>query len=300
MSYSMFSVHLIWLDSTIFLSPLDVPWSDFPPSDASYLSSPDTPSTVFPERLIRPLPRRSLKSRLSQEAVEAITYPPTLPSTSLPTYTHYGENGEFMNQSKVILSNHSDGYDHDHDHDHYDDDHEHDHCPHHHHHHCHHDEDDDELDSGDDSLGPVRHSTPYRSSPHSPRSSRATRYGTKNAGSGTDGYEAFENTNNKKKRKIPTSGSLSLHHSSLTNDLAHLGINGGKNGASDDAYYASTHSGSAGLGVQGAGRGRNSRKLPGRNPLGVSVNGTNARAGSSKYDQNMNANAKGRSRFATE
>lgn len=199
--------------------------------------------------------------------------------------------------SKVMLSNHSDGYehdhDHDHDHDHYDDDHEHDHCPHHHHH-CHHDEEDDDLDSGDDSLGPVHHSTPYRSSPHSPRSSRASRYGTKNAGSGPDGYEAFENTNNKKKRKIPTSGSLNLHNSTLTNDLAHLGING-KNGVSDDPYYASTHSGSvAGLGVQGAGRGRNSRKLPGRNPLGVSVNGTNARPGSSKYDQNISANAKGR------
>lgn len=204
-----------------------------------------------------------------------------------------------MNQSKVILQNHSDSYDHDHDHDHYDDDHEHDHCPHHHHH-CHHDEDDDELDSGDDSLSHVRHSTPYRSSPHSPRSSRASRYGTKNTGSGPDGYEAFENTNNKKKRKIPTSGSLSLHHSTLTNDLAHLGINGGKNGASDDPYYASAHSGGAsGLGVQGAGRGRNSRKLPGRNPLSVSVNGTNARTGSSKYDQNMSTNAKGKSRSAT-
>ncbi|KAL2411137.1 hypothetical protein ABEF94_000145, partial [Exophiala dermatitidis] len=98
----------------------------------------------------------------------------------------------------------------------------------------------------------------------------------------------------KKKRKIPTSGSLSLHHSTMTNDLARLSLSGSKDGSADDSYHTTTkHSGgSAGLGVQGAGRGRGGRKLPGRNPLGVSVNGSNARSGPSKYDLNMSANAK--------
>ena len=256
--------------------------------DTSYLSSPDTPSTVFPERLIRPLPRRSLKSRLSLEAADTIQYPPTLPSTSLPTYAHYGENGEYPNDSKVSVHQHSDGYDHDHDHDHeHDDDHE---CPHHHHH-CHHDEYEDDLDSQDEHMVPSRHY--FVSSPRSPRSGR-NRYSTRGSTSGPDGYEAFENTNNKKKRKIPTSGSLSLHHSAMTDQLAHMGISG-KDGPADDSYYSSTHAGnSAGLGVQGAGRGRSARKISGRNPLGVSVNGSNARSGPSKYDQNMTANAKGK------
>ncbi|OAL33372.1 hypothetical protein AYO20_07383 [Fonsecaea nubica] len=252
--------------------------------DTSYLSSPDTPSTVFPERLIRPLPKRSIKSRLSQEAAEAITYPPTLPSTSLPTYSHYGENGDYPNDSKVLVHQHSDGYDQDHDHDH-DDDHD---CPHHHH--CHHDEYEDDLDSQDERMVPVRHY--FVSSPRSPRSGRH-RYSSKGTMSGPDGYEAFENTNNKKKRKIPTSGSLSLHHSSVTDQLAHMGISGTRDGSADDSYSTIAHAGSpTGLGVQGAGRGRSTRKLPGRNPLGVSVNGSNARSSTSKYDQNMSANAK--------
>ncbi|KIX09462.1 uncharacterized protein Z518_00542 [Rhinocladiella mackenziei CBS 650.93] len=256
--------------------------------NTSYLSSPDTPSTVFPERLIRPLPKRSIKSRLSQEAADAITYPPTLPSTSLPTYAHYGENGDYPNDSKVLVQHHSDGYDHDHDHDH-DEEHDHHGCPHHHH--CHHDEYEDDLDSQDERMVPVRHY--FVTSQRSPRSARQSRYAAKGGASVPDGYEAFENTNNKKKRKIPTSGSLSLHHSTMTNELAHMGISGSKDGSADDSYYATTHTGtSSGLGVQGAGRGRNTRKLPGRNPLGVSVNGSNARSGPSKYDQNMSANAK--------
>ena len=249
----------------------------------SYLSSPDTTSSVFPDRLIRPLPKRSLKSRLSQEDANAIEFPPTLPSTTLPTYTHYGENGEYLNDSKVLVQN-GDLYD---DHDHYHD-HDHDHCPHHHH--CHHD-DDDELDSVDDSS-PValRRASSYRSSPRSPRSARHARYGSQAKGSisGPDGYEAFENTNNKKKRKIPTSGSLSLHHSSLTSDLAHLGISANNDGAGDDASAGSPTSG---LGVQGAGRGHFARRGGGRRPLGVSMNGPNLK--SSKYDQNMTATAKG-------
>jgi hypothetical protein len=254
----------------------------------SYLSSPDTTSSVFPDRLIRPLPKRSLKSRLSQEAAETIDYPPTLPSTSLPAYAHYGENGEYSNDSKVLVQN-GDLYD---DHDHYHDhEHDHDHCPHHHR--CHHDEDEDELESADDSSQvALRHASSYRTSPRSPRSARHARYGShpKASISGPDGYEAFENTNNKKKRKIPTSGSLSLHQSSLTSDLAHLGISANKDGAGDD-YIGQNGGPNSGVGVQGAGRGHFARRGSARRPLGVSMNGLNLK--SSKYDQNMTATAKG-------
>jgi hypothetical protein len=242
----------------------------------SYLSSPDTTSTIFPDRLIRPLPRRTIKSRLSAEAAETIEYPPALPSTTLPAYSHYGDHPDYLTDSKVLVHN-GQVYD---EHDLY---HDHDQCPHHHHH-CHHDDDDD-LDSAEDSS-PVALRHAHRS-PRSPRT-RHTRYGSQHKGSisGVDGYEAFENTNNKKKRKIPTSGSVSIHHSSLASDLAHLGISN-KDGASDD--YAGGQS--SGLGVQGAGRGHFARRGGSRRPLGPSVNGTNIK--SSKYDQNMSATAKG-------
>lgn len=204
------------------------------------------------------------------------------------------------------MHQHGDGYEHDHEHDHdhdhhHDHDHDHDHdddheCPHHHHH-CHHNEYEDDLDSQDERMAPPRHY--FVSSPRSPRSGRS-RYSNRGSTSGPDGYEAFENTNNKKKRKIPTSGSLSLHHSAMTDQMAHMGIGSTKDGAADDAYHSAAHtSASAGLGVQGAGRGRGARKVSGRNPLGVSVNGSNARSGPSKYDQNMSANAKGEIKNST-
>lgn len=263
-------------------------------TDSSYLSSPSTegvPSAVFPDRLIRPLPKRTLKSRLSLEAAESIEYPPSLPSSSLPNYAQYGEGGEYLSDSKVLVQ-HGEAYD---EHDNYHE-HDEDHCHHHHHHHCHHDEDDDDLDSADD-ASPValQNSASYRSPPRSPHAARHTRYGSQGGResiSGPDGYEAFENTNNKKKRKIPTSGSLSLHHSSLTNELAQLGIKSSKDGSFED-HASQSLPGSSGLGVQGAGRGHYARKAAARRPLGVSVNGSNARNGTAKYDQNMAATAKG-------
>lgn len=71
-----------------------------------------------------------------------------------------------------------------------------------------------------------------------------------------------------------------------------MGIN--HDGSADDAQHNVKNAGSSsGLGLQGAGRGRNTRKFTGRNPLGVSVNGSNARSFPSKYDQNVDNNAKG-------
>ena len=81
----------------------------------------------------------------------------------------------------------------------------------------------------------------------------------------------------------------------MTDQLAHMGISSTRDGLAADPYYAGAHAGnSSGLVVQAAGKGRGTRKLSGRNPLGVSINGANARSGPSKYDQNMTANAKGK------
>jgi len=190
-------------------------------------------------------------------------------------------------------------YEHEHDSYHDEDDHDHD-CPHshhHHHHHCHHhDDDEDDLDSVDD-ASPIaqRLSNPHRASPRSPRSPRHGRYNSYSgkSSSAPDGYEAFENTNNKKKRKIPTSGSLSIHQTSLNPDFSQMGVDS-RDGSTDDVSPACDQSPSGGIGVSGAGRSRSARKSNSRNPLGVSVNGSNVRAGSRKYDQSAVANINGK------
>lgn len=79
---------------------------------------------------------------------------------------------------------------------------------------------------------------------------------------------------------------MGLHHPSLSADLAHMALVGGKDGLVHDdgsgvgQYYGS---GSAampvGMGIQGAGRGRPGRRFSGRNPLAVSTNGSNVRSG---------------------
>ena len=179
----------------------------------------------------------------------------------------------------------SQDYAHDHDHDSLQDDDEHEeHCPHSHthshHHHCHHDDEDDDLDSIDD-VSPIalRHSNLNRATPRSPRAQRHGRYNSfgGKSSSGLDGYEAFENTNNKKKRKIPTSG---IQQGALNAEFAHMGL------SSRDASVEGLSASPSGMGVGGAGRGRTGgRKSNTRNPLAPSTNGTNVRAGSAKYEQ---------------
>lgn len=98
-----------------------------------------------------------------------------------------------------------------------------------------------------------------------------------------DGYEAFENTNNKKKRKIPTSGSSNMHQSATGPDFAHGGTLSRDPSADDTGTYERPASG---LGVQGAGRGRTGRKSSARNPLGPSTNAANLRT-SQKYETSL-------------
>ncbi|KAL8694689.1 MAG: hypothetical protein Q9218_000700 [Villophora microphyllina] len=106
-----------------------------------------------------------------------------------------------------------------------------------------------------------------------------------------DGYDSFENTNNKKKRKIPTSGSLGGHHSSLSAEMAHMGISPGRDfdmtlemDGSIGHYYGTGSSAVPAVSsiamATGAGRGRYgksaTRMSSERSPLGVSTNGHNA------------------------
>ena len=85
------------------------------------------------------------------------------------------------------------------------------------------------------------------------------------AASSADGYESFENTSNKKKRKIPLSGTAT-NQNQLSAEMASMGISGGLDGASDEVNGAvpvqqeyTPSPTSTGKGISGAGRGRYGR-----------------------------------------
>lgn len=252
-------------------------------------------SSVFPDRLIRPLPKRSLRSRLSLEAAEAIPFPPNPPSSSFPTYNHYGEHGEYVNDSKVLVQQDDDYCEHDHEHDH--------HHHHHHHHHHYHDHDhdhenhhhhdlEDDADSTEDldrGEAAMRRAMDYRENSVSQTARNYRHAANKASYSGSDGYDAFENTNNKKKRKIPTSSNMGLHQTSLSAELAHLGLNGSRHdiavaqddGAADGQYQPSMSNLSNTISNSARVRhGKETgRRASSRNPLGVSTSNFNVRPG---------------------
>ncbi|THC88368.1 hypothetical protein EYZ11_012190 [Aspergillus tanneri] len=173
-----------------------------------YNTTPDTPSPIYPDRLIRPLPKRTLRSRLSSDAADSILFPPT------PSATHlfYGaDTGEVVNDSKIYVQE-SDSHDPERDRRH----------PY---------ANGARLESDEDD-GPVvvRRSAGFRGSSLSPSTqpqllpSNGEAPPTKSSSAGPDGYDAFENTNNKKKRKIPTPGSLGGHHSTLSPEFSSMGL----------------------------------------------------------------------------
>ncbi|KAJ5134166.1 hypothetical protein N7448_000812 [Penicillium atrosanguineum] len=234
-------------------------------SDGTFNSAPDTPSLVYPDRLIRPLPKRTLRSRLSTDAADDIHYPPTPPASQI-FYGVSGDSEEVVTHSKAYVrqtietDRHELTPEADHEF-----------------------ETAVELDSGDED-GPVvvRRSAGFRGSlsPSSQPQGFAGKDGAKSS-AGPDGYDAFENTNNKKKRKIPTPGNMNGHHSALSPEFASMGLASSNPPASDGStgtYYGSGNPASPlGNGISGSGRGRlgrSTRSNSGRNPL--SANAQNA------------------------
>ena len=135
-------------------------------------------------------------------------------------------------------------------------------------------------------------------------------HSTASSNDSIDGYDSFENTNNKKKRKIPMSGALGNHQSSLSTEMAQMGISSARDldvsqveaDSGVGHYYGSGSSAmptvSSGNGISGAGRGRygraGTRHYSGRSPLGVSVNGSNTlQASRSLYHRRDNATVGG-------
>lgn len=247
-------------------------------SSFSAARSPDTASPIYPERAIRPLPNRRLKSRLSPEQQSSIIYPPDPPPMSPTLNFHVQENGARGGTTNGGLEHeyeHDHGHDHDHDHHHHH--HHHDAIPVHDHCMCKH----DEGDSGDEEVEfdhpDYRYATtgPLAVNGKAPLDSVQRRLmeasrGGKQVGPGSvassaDGYESFENTSNKKKRKIPLSSASSMHQSSLSAEMASMGINN-FDGTPDEyphaqrPHHAGPGSSPSGTGISGAGRGRYGRQ----------------------------------------
>lgn len=236
-------------------------------------SSPDTSSSMYPDRPIRPLPARSLRARLSPEQAESIVFPSNPPSTG-PLFNFPYTSSERSN--RALRTGEND------------------------HHACHcghtHSEVESEEDE-DERSGPLPSSPSYHYSRGVPgRSALATSSYHKpgSASSSVDGYESFENTNNKKKRKIPNMGSNSSHHATLSADVASMSIANHEHGEVDDGIvrYGSAPStpqyNSSGTGIAGAGRGRFGRSGSGRaerRVLGNSTNLVNAKASKRPSEQ---------------
>jgi hypothetical protein len=265
------------------------------PASTSRSQSADTTSSVYPNRPIRPLPKRRLRSRLAPDIAESILYPPA-PSTTTPLFYFpysYADPGYARAAQTSQQCVARDGHEHRHQEDNLDSDEE---------------EDGGGLARRHQSANNLSTSNGLRtcnggSQQHQLKMNISTALpmpkpqGPNSTTSSADGYESFENTNNKKKRKIPTPGNANGHHSHLSADLANLGISSPSEAgrpSHDDPdngggqlYGSGTITISAGPGNgmsgSGYGRGRATRRgygkltanYGGRSPLGVSTNGLN-------------------------
>jgi hypothetical protein len=220
--------------------------------------SPETISP-YPDRPIRPLPRRPLRERLSPDVAQSIKYPPA-PKTTTPLF-YYGynlpesgpngveeaqhpserERGDEIERTYISRRN------------------------------------GEELDSDEDEQA---YRSRINSRPSADPAGRSYRYVQKpgsnypnpqppaSAASSADGYDSFENTNNKKKRKIPTPGDSNLNGVHLSSDMAGMGISGPDDLVEDAGNVAAYHgSVNAIQGISGPGRGRYGRIRNGRSPL---------------------------------
>ncbi|GAW19624.1 hypothetical protein ANO14919_091120 [Xylariales sp. No.14919] len=231
--------------------------------------SPESSSSLFPDRPIRPLPKRRLRERLSPDVADSIKYPPApQPTTPLFVYPYNSQDSvsasadsvgtigrdsglkpggdtvfrrsgltagrdedSLMNQARRALG--SRGF----------------------------------HEPGEQGFRvPQRSGQPRQPKPQPPPSTASS----------ADGYDSFENTNNKKKRKIPIAGETILNGAHVLNEPASFGIpsppatvddDGGDHIPTSTPYYQSGGSLSNGQSISGPGRGRYGRIRNGRSPL---------------------------------
>jgi hypothetical protein len=247
--------------------------------------SPDALSP-FPDRPIRPLPKKPLRERLSPDVAQTIKYPPA-PKTSTSLFYTNGVHSlrEEGGANGVVESQHPAER-----------------------------ERADEVernyitrrrgDEGDSDEEVQGLQNQDRSKPLVDISNRSYRFVQSHktdskhpnplppasTASSADGYDSFENTNNKKKRKIPTPGDSTLTGVHLSSDLAGMGISGPDDLIDESSNGGgSYHSPGSGQGLSGPGRGRYGRIRNGRSPLrtlsDASSNWSNGRSAKQRQSQ---------------
>lgn len=238
-------------------------------------------SNLYPNRPIRPLPKRRLRERLSPEVAESIRYPPSArpvsifyppypadipeeeyrrhvpPSAGGPDY----ESGDEVRQFVGASRGHQNGVQHQ--------------------------GAEDNWESRSGAMVPraqPEFSSTYTGSRHALKGDQARHTGAMLPPTdlSTDGYESFENTNNKKKRKIPTAGDSSLGGSHSMSDGGTVPVSTGLaaahmqgDGTGSSQYQALSGSSTNNKGISGAGRGMFGRARNGRSPLRTLNNANN-------------------------
>lgn len=245
------------------------------PADHNPTMPPDTVSSLFPERPIRPLPKRRLKEKLSPEVAGSIKYPPsTLNSVPLFQYPPYTvkEDGSPPRPGSTsplertppdqstrnhdphysLRRNGASG------------------------------EGRDEADPDSRCVFMTR-PTPDILNRAGGRSAKADSRQTNpqpplSSASSVDGYDSFENTSNKKKRKIPLAGDSALSNvHGLAADINSHGSSSG-NSVGERVYHAAPgypSSYASSTGISGSGRGRLGRSASARSPLRALSDGNN-------------------------
>lgn len=269
--------------------------STYPPSSSTSVL-PDDTSPIYPGRPIHPRPTKSLRSRLSPQQADSILYPP-VPTTSKPLFYPYKESAQQTNgvgpdvapqgidgrSGRPAVRGGGDAK------------------------YSYEFKGIDQESDEEDGISIIRRyqeqrhagSIAYRGFTNGGAQAEISKYPkltntqpSMSSAESVDGYDSFENTNNKKKRKIPTSGGPGSHHTSLSADMAQMGLSASRDIDSGQVdsdsgvsqYYGSGSSAlpasNPGTGISGAGRGRFGRSGAriggGRSPLGVSTNGSNA------------------------
>ncbi|EPE08017.1 hypothetical protein F503_00800 [Ophiostoma piceae UAMH 11346] len=260
--------------------------------------SPETASPVFPDRLIHPLPKRRLRERLSPDVASTIKYPPSL-TTGTPLFyypfnlkddaTSSGERAVAAGRTNAAVpiaktnetaraaaSGAASSV--------------------------------QPIPSSAAAVVPstqpaagqtIRlpsHTRRPSTEPESPSAARVARLVNRttrashnlrtapvsghqpfpSTASSVDGYECFENTNNKKKRKIPTAGdtplsgsytSTDLHSATSASSAANSNDESGVSSPLSTNYSGTASFASVSPGISGPGRGRYGRTRGGRSPL---------------------------------
>lgn len=233
--------------------------------------SPDSVSALFPDRPIRPLPKRRLRERLSPDVADTIKYP-IEPQNNAPLFyypyslkaeeraahadsvslAHRDANLDLAQEADLRRNGLGGEYD-----------------------------EDGPMYQGRRSLvsRPYHESSGHalRTPPRTSQGRHHTPQAPPSTASSADGYDSFENTNNKKKRKIPIAGEHMLSGSHILGDTSILGVPSppttGDEGPGDalagspSSYAYSGVGGANAQGISGPGRGRYGRNRNGRSPM---------------------------------